>query len=198
MLNFISVGGIVGLSILGAVVLLIIISVVWFIATYNAFIRLRNNVEEGFSTMDVYMKKRYDLIPNLVETVKGYATHEKETLQKVIEARNMAMNSSNPQEQIKNDNALNGTLKTLFAVAENYPQLQANANFMDLQNQLQILEGEIANSRKYYNGVVKVYENKREVFPSNIIANMFNFKSKELFEAENDEARKNVKVDFNK
>ena len=196
MLNFISVGGIVGLSILGAVVLLIIISVVWFIATYNAFIRLRNNVEEGFSTMDVYMKKRYDLIPNLVETVKGYATHEKETLQKVIEARNMAMNSSNPQEQIKNDNALNGTLKTLFAVAENYPQLQANANFMDLQNQLQILEGEIANSRKYYNGVVKVYENKREVFPSNIVAKMFKFEEKTFYEVENSEERKNVKVKF--
>ncbi len=196
MLNFISVGGIVGLSILGAVVLLIIISVVWFIATYNAFIRLRNNVEEGFSTMDVYMKKRYDLIPNLVETVKGYATHEKETLQKVIEARNMAMNSSNPQEQIKNDNALNGTLKTLFAVAENYPQLQANANFMDLQNQLQTLEGEIANSRKYYNGVVKVYENKREVFPSNIVAKMFKFEEKTFYEVENSEERKNVKVKF--
>ncbi len=196
MLNFISVGGIVGLSILGAVVLLIIITAIWFIATYNAFIRLRNNVEEGFSTMDVYMKKRYDLIPNLVETVKGYATHEKDTLQKVIEARNMAMNSTSPQDQIKNDSALSGTLKSLFAVAESYPQLQANQNFLDLQNQLQVLEGEIASSRKYYNGVVKVYENKREVFPSNIVAKMFKFEEKSFYEVENSEERKNVKVKF--
>ena len=196
MLNFISVGGIVGLSILGAVLLLIIITAIWFVATYNAFIKLRNNVEEGFSTMDVYMKKRYDLIPNLVETVKGYATHEKDTLQKVIEARNMAMNSTSPQDQIKNDSALSGTLKSLFAVAESYPQLQANQNFLDLQNQLQVLEGEIASSRKYYNGVVKVYENKREVFPSNIVAKMFKFEEKSFYEVENSEERKNVKVKF--
>ncbi len=196
MLGFISTGAIVGIVIAAVVVILIIAIVAWIISTYNAFVRLRNNVEEGFSTMDVYMKKRYDLIPNLVETVKGYAKHEEETLSKVIQARNMAMNSATAEEQMKNDNILTGTLKSLFAVSEAYPQLQANQNFMDLQNQLKTLEAEIANSRKYYNGVVKVYENKREVFPSNLIAKWFKFQEKPFYEVDNEEERKNVKVQF--
>lgn len=196
MLGFISVGAIVGIVIAAVVVILIVATVAWIISTYNAFIKLRNNVEEGFSTMDVYMKKRYDLIPNLVETVKGYAKHEEETLTKVIQARNMAMNSASPEEKMQNDNALTGTLKTLFAVSENYPQLQANQNFMDLQNQLKSLETEIATSRKYYNGVVKVYENKREVFPSNLIAKWFKFEEKPFYEVDNEEERKAVKVQF--
>lgn len=196
MLGFISTGAIVGIVIAAVVVILIIAIVAWIISTYNAFVRLRNNVEEGFSTMDVYMKKRYDLIPNLVETVKGYAKHEEETLSKVIQARNMAINSATAEEQMKNDNILTGTLKSLFAVSEAYPQLQANQNFMDLQNQLKTLEAEIANSRKYYNGVVKVYENKREVFPSNLIAKWFKFQEKPFYEVDNEEERKNVKVQF--
>ena len=196
MLGFISTGAIVGIVIVAVVVILIIAIVAWIISTYNAFVRLRNNVEEGFSTMDVYMKKRYDLIPNLVETVKGYAKHEEETLSKVIQARNMAMNSATAEEQMKNDNILTGTLKSLFAVSEAYPQLQANQNFMDLQNQLKTREAEIANSRKYYNGVVKVYENKREVFPSNLIAKWFKFQEKPFYEVDNEEERKNVKVQF--
>ena len=189
MLGFISTGAIVGIVIAAVVVLLVVIIVAWIISTYNAFIRLRNNVEEGFSTMDVYMKKRYDLIPNLVETVKGY-------LSKVIQARNMAMNSATAEEQMKNDNILTGTLKSLFAVSEAYPELQANQNFLDHQNQLKTLETEIANSRKYYNGVVKVYENKREVFPSNLIAKWFKFEEKPFYEVDNEEERKNVKVQF--
>lgn len=196
MLGFISTGAIVGIVIAAVVVLLVVIIVAWIISTYNAFIRLSNNVEEGFSTMDVYMKKRYDLIPNLVETVKGYAKHEEETLSKVIQARNMAMNSATAEEQMKNDNILTGTLKSLFAVSEAYPELQANQNFLDLQNQLKTLETEIANSRKYYNGVVKVYENKREVFPSNLIAKWFKFEEKPFYEVDNEEERKNVKVQF--
>ena len=196
MLGFISTGAIVGIVIAAVVVLLVVIIVAWIISTYNASIRLRNNVEEGFSTMDVYMKKRYDLIPNLVETVKGYAKHEEETLSKVIQARNMAMNSATAEEQMKNDNILTGTLKSLFAVSEAYPELQANQNFLDLQNQLKTLETEIANSRKYYNGVVKVYENKREVFPSNLIAKWFKFEEKPFYEVDNEEERKNVKVQF--
>lgn len=196
MLGFISTGAIVGIVIAAVVVLLVVIIVAWIISTYNAFIRLRNNVEEGFSTMDVYMKKRYDLILNLVETVKGYAKHEEETLSKVIQARNMAMNSATAEEQMKNDNILTGTLKSLFAVSEAYPELQANQNFLDLQNQLKTLETEIANSRKYYNGVVKVYENKREVFPSNLIAKWFKFEEKPFYEVDNEEERKNVKVQF--
>lgn len=197
MLGFISTGAIVGIVIAAVVVILIIAIVAWIISTYNAFVRLRNNVEEGFSTMDVYMKKRYDLIPNLVETVKGYAKHEEETLSKVIQARNMAMNSATAEEQMKNDNILTGTLKSLFAVSEAYPQLQANQNFMDLQNQLKTLEAEIANSRKYYNGVVKVYENKREVFPSNLIAKWFKFQEKPFYEVDNEEERKMLRFNFN-
>ena len=191
-----SAGVIALLVVAGVIVLIGIILVIWIVATYNKFIRLRNNADEGYSTMDVYMKKRYDLIPNLVETVKGYAKHEEETLSKVIQARNMAMNSATAEEQMKNDNILTGTLKSLFAVSEAYPQLQANQNFMDLQNQLKTLEAEIANSRKYYNGVVKVYENKREVFPSNLIAKWFKFQEKPFYEVDNEEERKNVKVQF--
>lgn len=196
MLGFISVGAIIGIVIAALVVILVIATIAWIISTYNAFIKLRNNVDEGFSTMDVYMKKRYDLIPNLVETVKGYAKHEESTLTKVIQARNMAMNSATTEEKMKNDNILTETLKSLFAVSENYPELQANQNFMDLQNQLKTLEAEIANSRKYYNGVVKVYENKREMFPSNIIAKMFKFEEKPFYEVDSEEERKTVKVQF--
>lgn len=188
-----------GYLIIGIVALVVIIAIgiiAWAISVYNNFIRMRNNVDEAFSTMDVYMKKRYDLIPNLVETVKGYAKHEEETLSKVIQARNMAMNSATAEEQMKNDNILTGTLKSLFAVSEAYPELQANQNFLDLQNQLKTLETEIANSRKYYNGVVKVYENKREVFPSNLIAKWFKFEEKPFYEVDNEEERKNVKVQF--
>lgn len=163
---------------------------------YNSFVVLRNDVEEGFSTMDVYMKKRYDLIPNLVETVKGYAKHEQETLTKVIEARNMAMGAGSVEEKLKNENALSGTLKSLFALSESYPDLKANQNFIDLQEQLKSVEQDIANARKYYNGVVKVYNNKIQVFPSNLFAGMFGFTKKPMFEVEDEAERKNVKVQF--
>jgi LemA protein len=145
--------------------------------------------------MDVYLKKRYDLIPNLVETVKGYASHEKDTLEKVIAARNMAASATSVEDKMAGENALTGTLKTLFAVAESYPDLKANQNFMDLQKQLQSLEGEIAQSRKYYNGVVKQYNTKTEIFPSNIIAGIFGFVKAPYFEIEEGE-RENVKVSF--
>lgn len=192
MLNFISTGGIIGI-VIGVLVLILIF---WFIGTYNGFISLRNNADEAFSTMDVYLKKRYDLIPNLVETVKGYASHEKDTLEKVMNARNNAMNSTNPEQKIRNENVLSGALKSLFAVAENYPDLKANQNFLELQQTLQTIESEIANSRKYYNGCVKVYNVKREQFPSNIVSNMFHFEKKPLYEVDNAEERKNVKVSF--
>jgi len=157
---------------------------------------LKNNVEESFSAMDVSMKKRYDLVPNLVETVKGYAKHENKTLEAVIAARNSAMNATTAQEKAKADNMLTGTLKTLFAVAESYPDLKANTNFMDLQNQLKLLEVEIANSRRYYNACVKSLNNKIELFPSNIIARWFKFEKKSMFEVDSPEERKNVKVEF--
>lgn len=174
----------------------IVLLVVYFLSIYNTFVRMKNNANEGFSTMDVYMKKRYDLIPNLVETVKGYATHEKETLQKVVEARNIAVASNSEKEKIANDNALTGTLKTLFAVAESYPDLKANSNFQELMNSLNVVENDIASSRKYYNGVVNQYNIKIESFPSNVVASMFKFEKKPLYEVKNEEERENVKVKF--
>lgn len=180
-------------AIIGAILFIIVI---WVISSYNGFVKLKNSIEEAFSTMDVYLKKRYDLIPNLVETVKGYASHEKETLEKVMQARNMAANATTMEDKVAGENMLTGTLKTLFAVAEAYPDLKANANFMELQGELRRMEDEIANSRKYYNAVVKTYNTKREVFPSVIIAGIFNFDKKPLFEVSDQEERENVKVQF--
>lgn len=182
--------------ILLAIFAIVLIVALYLMATYNNLVKLRNDVEEGFSTMDVYLKKRYDLIPNLVETVKGYAKHEKETLTKVIEARNMAMNATSFEEKAQGENMLSGTLKSLFALSESYPDLKANTNFIDLQNQLKQIENDIANSRKYYNGVVKVFNTKVEVFPSNFVANMFKFTKKQMFVVDNESERQNVKVQF--
>ncbi|MDP4108929.1 MAG: LemA family protein [Bacillota bacterium] len=178
--------------IIGIAVVLIIL---WFIGAYNGLVKLRNMVREAFSTMDVFMKKRYDLIPNLVETVKGYAKHEQGTLEKVISARNAAASAKTVESRIEGESALTGTLKTLFAVAEAYPDLKANTNFMDLQKQLQSVEGEIANSRKYYNAVVRDYNIKTEAFPSVIVANLFGFRREPMFEIAGEE-RANVKVQF--
>lgn len=176
--------------------IVIAVIVVAVIGMYNGFIKLKNNCEEAFATMDVYLKKRYDLIPNLVETVKGYAAHEKETLTKVIEARNMAQGAATVEDKIAGENQLQGTLKSLFAIAENYPDLKANQNFLDLQNQLKKVEEDIANSRKYYNAVVKQFNVKCEAFPSNIIAGIFKFEKKAMFEVDAAEERQNVKVSF--
>lgn len=176
---------------------LIVIIGLWLVISRNSFVSIKNQVEEAFSTMDVYLKKRYDLIPNLVETVKGYASHESETFTKVTAARTAAMNATSIDEKIANENALSGTLKSLFAVAEAYPQLQANTNFLDLQQQLKMLEDEIANSRKYYNAVVRTMNTKVESFPSNLIASMFGFKKQPFFEVGSAEERENVQVKFN-
>lgn len=182
------------------VVLIIIVIIaaffIWLAASYNGFVKLRNKTEEAFSAMDVSLKKRYDLIPNFVETVKGYAAHEKETLQKVIEARNMAMTATTPEDKIAGDSMLTGTLRSLFAVSENYPELKANANFMELQNQLSRIEEEIAGSRRYYNGVVNRFNTKTEMFPGNILAGIFGFKRKPLYELQDEKERENVKISF--
>jgi LemA protein len=169
---------------------------IWTISAYNGFVTLRNKVEEAFATMDVYLKKRYDLIPNLVETVKGYAKHEAQTLEKVIAARNMAANATTTEGKVEGENMLQGTLKSLFAIAEAYPDLKANAQFINLQGQLTEMEGEIANARKYYNAIVKTFNTKVEVFPSNIIAKLFRFTRKTMFEVEDAAERQNVKVQF--
>ena len=175
---------------------IIIVLALIFVGMYNSFIKLKNSCDEASSTMDVYLKKRFDLIPNLVETVKGYAAHEKETLQNVIAARNNLQNASTTEEKLAGENALQGTLKTLFAVAEAYPDLKANTNFLDLQDQLKGVENDIANSRKYYNAVVKQFNTKCEMFPSNIIAGICHFEKKPMFEVDSAEERKNVEVKF--
>ena len=184
------------LKIVIIVLAIVVLLVLWLVSSYNGFVRLRNKSEEAFSAMDVSLKKRYDLIPNFVETVKGYAKHEQDTLQAVINARNMAMNANSPEQKIANDNALSGTLKSLFALTESYPDLKANQNFLSLQNQLSRIEEEIAGSRRYYNGVVNKYNTKTEMFPGNILAPLFGFKRKPLYEVNSDAERENVKVSF--
>ena len=189
----ISTGAIVGIAVAIVVVLLIIL----FVGAYNSFVRLKNVVEEAWATIDVYLKKRYDLIPNLVETVKGFAKHESETLQKVIASRNIAMQASTGEAKIAAEKELTNNLKTLFnVVAEPYPQLQANTNFLDLQNQLKQIENELASARKYYNGTVKTLNTKIEMFPSNLVASMMKLKKYPYFELDSEEERKNVKVSF--
>lgn len=178
------------------IIAIVAVIVLWFIGAYNGFVRARNNVEEGFSTMDVYLKKRYDLIPNLVETVKGYAKHERETLESITAARASVGSATTVEERAQAENQLTGALKTLFAVAEAYPDLKANQNFLDLQNQLKQVEQDIANARKYYNAVVKDYNNRCMMFPSNIIAKIFHFEKKPMFEVDSAAERENVKVDF--
>lgn len=183
----------IGLIILLIVVILIVI---WFVSSYNKLVGLRNDAREGFSTMDVYLKKRFDLIPNLVETVKGYASHESTTLEKVVKARNSIASSTTIDEKLKNENMLTNTLRSLFALSESYPDLKANQNFIDLQEKIEGVEEDIANSRKYYNGTVKVLNNAIEMFPSNIIAKIFKFEEMTMFEVSDEEERKNVKVQF--
>lgn len=168
----------------------------YIISTYNKFIKMKNDCDEAFSTMDVYLKKRYDLIPNIVETVKGYASHEKETLENVIKARDMAQGANEISDKIAGENAISSTLKSLFAIAEAYPDLKANTNFLDLQNQLKLIEEDIANSRKFYNGVVKTFNTRTETFPSNLIAGIFKFTGRPLYEVDNEAERQNVKVSF--
>jgi len=169
-------------------------------SSYNRFIVLKNRVKEAWSDIEVLLKRRYDLIPNLVETVKGYAAHEKNTLEAVIKARNMAMSASSAsiEEQAKNENILSGTLKSLFALSENYPDLKANVNFLELQRELVDTENKIQASRRFYNANVLSLNTKIELFPSNIVANMFNFEKQKFFELdENEQAAKNsVKVSF--
>lgn len=180
--------------------LYIIIALVVFILlfsfiTYNNLVNLNNKVVEAFSTMDVYLKKRWDLIPNLVETVKGYAKHEKDTLESVISLRNGSYDNLSNEEKINLNNKLANKISKVMALAENYPDLKASDNFKNLSKQLTQVEDEIANSRKYYNGVVRIFNNKVEMFPSNIIANLFHFKKKSMFEIK-DYERENIKVEL--
>ena len=178
------------------ILVLIVLFILWALATYNGFIRLKTQVEEAFSTMDVYLKKRYDLVPNLVEVVKGYAKHEAETLEDVISARNSAYTIGNKDQIAQAEGNLTTALKSIFALAESYPDLKANSNFIDLQNQLKEIEEDIANARKYYNGTVKIYNTKVQQFPAVLIANIGNFEKLAFFEIEDRAERENVKVEF--
>ena len=173
----------------------VVVIIGFVISLYNRLAKLNVNVEESFSSMDVYLKKRYDLIPNLVETVKGYASHEKETLERVIRARNSAMSAMNPGEVLEANNQLAMGLKSIFALAESYPDLKANEGFVNLQNQLTKIEEDISNARLYYNGNVKIFNKAIVVFPNVIIANMMGFEKKPFFEIEEAE-RENVRVQF--
>ncbi len=183
-----------GWVILAIVVVLVLI----IIKLYNDLVGLRQKVKNAWSQIDVQLQRRFDLIPNLVETVKGYMEHESDVLTKVTDLRTSWANADSVKEKSQLDNELSGALKTIMAVSENYPDLKANQNFSQLQEELQNTENKISFSRQFYNDITTKYNIKLEVVPSNIIASLFHFKPEELFEAENEEARKNVKVDFGK
>jgi len=165
------------------------------ILIYNGLVKLREQVDASWSDIDVQLKRRHDLIPNLVSTVQGYASHERETLEAVIQARNQAMGAQGPEARAEAENQLTGTLRSLFALSESYPQLRANENFMDLQRNLQQLEDAIQRARRYYNAVVRDYNTKIRSVPSNLVANAFSFRPREFFEIEEGE-RSVPRVDF--
>ncbi len=185
-------------TVLIIVLVVVAILAITIIGMYNGLIRLKNRTDEAWSDIDVQLKRRYDLIPNLLETVKGYAAHEKDTLEKVVQARNMAMQAQsggNTADQAGAENMLTGALKSIFALSENYPDLKANANFLELQRELRDTEDKIQASRRFYNGNVRDFNTKQEIFPTNIIAGMLGFKLREFFEIE-EEQKKNVEVKF--
>ena len=183
---------------MGLVIVVIIIVLLIIIAgMYNGLVTSRNKVKNAWSQIDVQLQRRFDLIPNLVDSVKGYMKHEEGVLTKVTELRTSWANATTVAEKADLDNQLSGALKTIMAVSENYPDLKANQNFSELQEELRNTENKISYSRQFYNDSVTMYNTKLEVIPTNIIAGIFNFKPEQLFKAESEEARKNVKVDFN-
>lgn len=175
------------------IIVVVLLLLLFVFTTYNSFVKLNNKVEEAFSTMDVYLKKRWDLIPNIVEVVKGYAKHEKSTLEEIVNLRNSSYEKMNTNNKVDVNNKLSYGISKLMAIAEAYPELKANENFKDLSNQLTNLEDDIANARKYYNGTVRIFNDKVQMFPSNIIAGIFGYKVKNMFEA-NENERENVKI----
>ena len=182
--------------IIGVVVLLVLV-IGYLISMYNSFVKLRNSVKDQWSQIDIQLKRRFDLVPNLVETVKGYATHEEETLEKVIQARNSYQSAGNHEEELNADSELTKSISKLFALAESYPDLKANQSFNNLQNELSEIENKISYARQFYSDAVLKYNNSIQVFPGSVIAGMFGFKEEKYFEANSTE-RENVKVDFNK
>lgn len=177
------------------IIAIIALIIIYVLVQYNSFVKLNNMVKEAFATMDVYLKKRWDLIPNLVEVVKGYAEHESSVIEKVVKLRNLSYDKISVTDKIDTNQQLATGLSNIMAIAENYPNLKASQNFSDLSNQLSKIEDEIANSRKYYNAIVRNLNTKIEMFPSNIIAKIFNFKIAKMFEADTNE-KDNVKVEI--
>lgn len=175
---------------------IIVILAILFVSVYNNLVTSRNKVHNAFANIDTQLQRRFDLIPNLVETVKGYASHESKVLENVTAARSGYMNAKTPEEKMEADNALTGTLKTLFAVAENYPELKANQNFNKLHDDLRSTEDKVAFSRQFYNDAVTMYNDKLLVFPNNIIGGMFGFKPETLYKIDNDSAKQAPKVQF--
>lgn len=181
-----------------ALIILVVLGII-VMSMYNKLVSLKNRVMEAWSGIDVQLKRRYDLIPNLVNTVKGYAAHESGTLEKVIQARNQAMaagSGGNISAQVQAENALSGTLKSMFALSESYPDLKANTSFIQLQSSLGDIEEHLQNARRYYNALVRDNNTAVEAFPSNLIASQFNFGKFDFFEIENDTERQNVEVKF--
>ena len=181
--------------VLGIVLAIVAVLVLWFIGVYNSLVQLRNKVKNQFSQIDVQLKRRFDLIPNLVETVKGYAKHESETFEKVVQARNTYATATTDSEKIEAANQMTQAVRGLLALAEAYPELKANENFLSLQNDLKETEEKISYARQFYNDSVMVYNNKIQVVPSNIVAGIAGFKAEKLFEA-GEQERENVKVEF--
>ena len=177
------------------IIVIVVLIIAWVFATYNKLVDLRNRVKDQWAQIDVQLKRRFDLIPNLVETVKGYAKHESETLEAVIQARNTYVSATTPEAQMKADGDLEKAISKLFALTESYPELKANTNFQHLQQELTETESKIASARQFYNDTVLLYNNKVEMVPSNIIASIFKFKKETFFEA-NEAERENVQVKF--
>jgi LemA protein len=178
------------------IVIILGVLIAAFVGIYNSLVRLRNTADQSWSDIDVQLKRRHDLVPNLVETVKGYAAHERGTFEKVVQARNAAMQATSPADKAQAENALQTTLRSLFALAENYPELKANQNFIELQKELSNIEEQIQLSRRYYNAVVRDLNTRIESVPSNIVANMYGFKKKEYFELDSAEERRAPEVRF--
>ena len=184
---------------MGWIILAIVVLIIFaIIGMYNSLVQAKIKVDNAWSQIDVQLQRRFDLIPNFVETVKGYMTHESETFEKIAALRTSWANTNNVSEKATLDNELSNTLKSIMAIAESYPELKANQNFSELSEELRNTENKISFSRQFYNDTVTMYNTKLEVFPSNIIAGIFKFTPRDLFEAESAEARKNIKVDFGK
>ncbi|MDO8618165.1 MAG: LemA family protein [Candidatus Uhrbacteria bacterium] len=178
------------------VLIVAVLIILWLIWTYNRLIQLRNQTDEAWSDIDVQLKRRYDLIPNLINTVKGYATHESTVFEKVTQARAQAINAGNPHDKMAAENMLTGALKSLFAVSEAYPDLKANQNFLKLQDELSDTENKIQASRRFYNGNVRDLNTSLQSFPTNVIGSLFQFKPREFFEIENAQERQVPEVKF--